>query len=60
MIYCKNKQKSETQKISCNHPKIWTRWLYCTVMCPKDPKNAEGIANSVDPYQEQSDLGLHC
>ena len=24
------------------------------------PKDAEGIANSVDPDQEQSDLGLHC
>ena len=23
------------------------------------PKDAEGIANSVDPDQEQSDLGLH-
>ena len=23
-------------------------------------KDAEGIANSVDPDQEQSDLGLHC
>ena len=23
-------------------------------------KNADGIANSVDPDQEQSDLGLHC
>ena len=24
------------------------------------PKDAAGIANSVDPDQEQSDLGLHC
>ena len=24
------------------------------------PKDAEGIANSVDPDQEQSDLGLLC
>ena len=24
------------------------------------PKAAEGIANSVDPDQEQTDLGLHC
>ena len=26
-------------------------------MCPK---GAAGMANSVDPDQEQSDLGLHC
>ena len=24
------------------------------------PKDAAGIENSVDPDQEQSDLGLHC
>ena len=24
------------------------------------PKDAEGIANSVDPDQKQSDLGLYC
>ena len=24
------------------------------------PKDAEGMVNSVDPNQEQSDLGLHC
>ena len=24
------------------------------------PKDADGIANGVDPDQEQSDLGLHC
>ena len=31
-------------------------WFYLTVMCPKD---AVGMANSVDP-EEQPDLGLHC
>ena len=36
------------KKIWCNHPKIWTRWLTWRVMHPKD---AAGIANSVDPYQ---------
>ena len=36
------------QKIGCNHPKIWTSWLYRWVMHPKD---ADGIANSVDPDQ---------
>ena len=24
------------------------------------PKDADGLANSVDPVQEQSDLDLHC
>ena len=24
------------------------------------PKDADGMANSVDPNQKQSDLGLHC
>ena len=42
----------------CNHPKIWTIWIYHRVMHSKD---ADGIANSVDPDQTapQSDLGLH-
>ena len=51
---------SDTQKICCNHSKIWTMWLYHRVMSPND---ADGMANSVDPdktAQEQSDLGLHC
>ena len=41
----------------CNHSKIWTVWLYHRVM---SPNNADGMANSVDPDLEQSDLGLHC
>ena len=28
--------------------------------CIQKIKDAEGIANSVDPDQEQSDLALHC
>ena len=32
-------------------------WLYHRVMSPND---ADGMANSVDPDQEQSDLGLQC
>ena len=32
-------------------------WLYNGVMSPND---ADEMANSVDPDQEQSDLGLHC
>ena len=39
------------------YPKIRTMWLYFRIMRPND---ADGIANSVDPDQEQSDLGLHC
>ena len=39
---------SDAQKICYNHPKIWARWLYQRVMHPKD---AAGIANSVDPDQ---------
>ena len=46
LYYCKNPKYSDTQKICYNHPKIWTRWLYQRVMHPKD---AAGIANSVDP-----------
>ena len=37
--------------------KIWMMWLCHKVMSPND---ADGMPNSVDPDQEQSDLGLHC
>ena len=37
---------SNTQKIWCNHCKIWTMWLYHRVMSPND---ADRMANSVDP-----------
>ena len=47
---------SDTQKIWCNHTKICTKWLFRRVMHPKD---AVGIANSVDPDQT-APLGLHC
>ena len=47
-MYCNNPKNSDTQKICCNHPKIWIRWIYRRVMHPKD---AEGIANCVDPDQ---------
>ena len=46
--YRKNPKISDTQNICCNHPKSWTRWHFLTVMHPKD---AAGIANSVDPDQ---------
>ena len=32
----------------CNHSKIWTLWLYYSVMSPNE---ADGMANSVDPDQ---------
>ena len=43
--YCKN---PDTWKISCNHPKICSRWLYHRKICPK---GADGMANSADPDQ---------
>ena len=46
--YCKFPKYSDTQKICCNHSKIWTIWLYHRVMHPND---ADGMANSVDPDQ---------
>ena len=48
ICYRKTPKHSDTPKICCNHPKIWTRWLYRRVMHPND---AAGIANSVDPDQ---------
>ena len=44
---------SDTQKICCNHSKIWTMWLYKRVMSPND---ADRMANSVDP-DETAPLG---
>ena len=46
--YPKFLKYSETQNVCCNHSKIWTMSLYHRVMSPKD---AEGMANSVDPDQ---------
>ena len=46
--YRKFPKYSDTQRICCNHPKSWTRWCFLRVIHPKD---AEGIANSVDPDQ---------
>ena len=39
---------SDTQKIRCDHSKIWTMWLYHRVMSTND---ADGMANSVDTDQ---------
>ena len=47
-VYHKFPKYSHTQKICCNHSKIWNMWLYHRVMCPND---ADGMANSVDPDQ---------
>ena len=57
MRYRKNAKNSDTRKIRRSHPRIWTRWLCRRVMHPND---ADRLANSVDPDQEQSDLRLHC
>ena len=45
---------SDTQTICCNHSKIWTMWFYHRVMSQKD---ADGMANSVDPDQTAPPLG---
>ena len=55
--YRKFPEYSDTQKICCNHSKIWTLWLYQRVTSPND---ADGMANSVDSDQTAPDLGLHC
>ena len=43
--YCKFPKCSDTQKICCNHSKVWTMWFYHRVMSPND---TDGMANSVD------------
>ena len=55
IYYRKHPKYSDTRKFCCNPPKIWTRWLYHRVMRPKD---AAGIANSVDPDQRSSLIWL--
>ena len=44
----KTPKNSDTPKKCCNHPKIWTRWLYLRVMHPKD---ADWMANGADTDQ---------
>ena len=48
LAYSKFPKYSDTQKICCNQPKIWTMWLYHRVMSPND---ADGMTNCVDPDQ---------
>ena len=55
--YRKFPKYSDTQKICCNHLQSWTRWCFLRVMHPKD---AEGIANSVDPDQTAPSLIWVC
>ena len=55
--YRKFPKYSDTQKICCNHSKIWIMWLYHTVVSPND---ADGMANSVDPDPLGADQDLHC
>ena len=55
--YCEIPKNLDIRKICCNHPKNFCKMLYSRVMHPED---ADGIADSVDPEQEQSELGLHC
>ena len=47
-MYRKDPKYSDTLKNCCNYPKIWKVLLYHRVMSSKD---AEGIANSLDPDQ---------
>ena len=46
--YRKTPKNSDVRKLCCNHPNIWTVRLYHWEMLLKD---ADGIANSVDPDQ---------
>ena len=46
--YHKISKNLDTPKICCNYPKIRTKWPFDKVMRPKE---ADGMANSVDPDQ---------
>ena len=48
VLYRNDPKYSDTQKMCCNHSKVWTMWLYHRVMSPND---ADGMANCVDPDQ---------
>ena len=51
--YCNDPKFSDTQNICCNHSKVWTMWLYHTLMSPND---ADGMANSID-HDQTAPLG---
>ena len=46
--YRKNPKYSDARKNCGNYPQIWTMWFHHGVTLPKD---ADGMANSVDPDQ---------
>ena len=55
--YGKVPKFSDARKVRCNLLKIQIKRPNFWVFCQKD---ANGIANSEDSDQPQSDLGLHC
>ena len=46
--------------VSDSHYFFALKMLFYMVSRFNCPKDADGMANSVDPDHEQSDLGLHC
>ena len=48
---------SDAKIFCCKLPKIQTKRPNLRLFCQN---GAKGIANSEDPEEEQSDLGLHC
>ena len=56
-MYRKVPKFLDARKLCCDPPKIQAKRLNLWVFGQKD---ANGIANSGNPDQEQSDLGLHC
>ena len=61
--YHNNPKNWDIRKNYFNHPKIWTRWLYPPYYRVMHFKDADRIANSVDPDQTAPlgavGLGLH-
>ena len=55
--YRKVSKFSDARKLCCNLSKIQTKWPNLKIFCQKD---ANGIANSEDTDQTESDLGLYC
>ena len=56
-FYRQSSKDSDTRKNCCNYPKIITILFYYRVMGPKD---ADGMANHVDPDQEQKTYTSLC
>ena len=53
--YHKNPKNLDTWKFAVNHSKIQTRWLYHSVVCPKDEDTSGKQCGTDQTY----DLGLH-